>query len=85
MPSRPATSREVLKIPDATPASSLGIADRTVAVSGTVSPPPIPMSAKLGMSCQKAASAPSRLTEAIPAAMSSMATPTERYCCPGRS
>ena len=78
MPSKPETSREALKMPDATPASSRGMAESTVAVSGTVNPPPTPMAAKLGISCQKVASAPSKLTEAIPAAMSAMARPTDR-------
>ncbi len=78
MPSRPDTSREALKMPDATPASARGMASRTLEVSGTVSPPPIPMTAKLGISDQNPASAPSRLTEAIPPAISSIATATTR-------
>ena len=53
MPSRPATSREALKIPDATPASPRGMASSTLAVSGTVSPPPMPITAKLGIRSRK--------------------------------
>ena len=83
MPSSPATSREALKMPDATPASAVGMAPSTIAVSGTDSPPPMPISAKLGISDRYEASRPSRLTEAMPTAISSIATPTTR-CAPSR-
>ena len=66
-------------MPDATPASARGMASSTLEVSGTVNPPPMPITAKLGISDRKLASEPSRLTEAIPAAISSMATATTRY------
>ena len=79
IPSSPATSRAALKIPDATPACSTGIAPSTIAVSGTDSPPPMPMMAKLGMSARNEASRPSRLTVAMPIAISSIAAATERY------
>jgi hypothetical protein len=74
MPSSRDTSREALKIPVATAAFSRGMASSTLEVNGTVSPPPIPITAKMGI--REPASGPGRLTEATPAAISSMATPT---------
>jgi len=59
------------------------MASSTLAVSGTVSPPPMPITAKLGISDQNPASSPSRLTDAMPAAISSIATATTR-CAPSR-
>ncbi len=83
MPISPATSREALNTPDATPASADGMASRTDAVNGTVNPPLSPISRNAGISEMNDASAPSRLTDAMPSPMTTNAIDTTR-CAPSR-
>ena len=51
---------------------------RTVEVNGMVSPPPIPMRAKPGIRSAREAVRPRKLMDTIPAAITTMAIPTDR-------
>ena len=78
MPSRPATSREALKTPEATPAWAVGVTPMTVAVSGIVMPLATPMTANAGISDRKDAPSPKKAIEPTATPMASIPKPVER-------